>query len=226
MSTLDEIRAAFVRDGFAHFNLATHLPEVQVAASGLERVPEHAWSHIVKNHEGEFEYPLDRFSEMAGHQRLAEDDLRAGRFSFSFERLNDTPANATILELQCMKGLLNSPAMSELLLHVTARKPSRIVQCYVSRFRKGHFIYTHRDPGQSFGVAVNLTRFWDPNHGGLTVILDEGGSAVRACLVPVAFQTLVFDTSERSTPHFVSMVSATPPCARMAAIARYDATVE
>jgi len=34
---------------------------------------------------------------------------------------------------------------------------------------------------------------------------------------------LVFDTSKRSTPHLVSMVSVSPPQARMAAIARYDA---
>ncbi|WP_314405062.1 hypothetical protein [Stenotrophomonas rhizophila] len=223
MSTLDEIRGCFVRDGFAYFDLAGYLPDVQEAAGNLGRIPEGAWSHIIRNREGEFEFPHDRLSEIARHQRMAEEDLKEGRFAFSFERLNDSIANAGVYEFHSMKRLLGSTAMSNVLCNVTARRPTRIVQFYISRFGRGHFISTHRDPGQSFGVAVNLTRGWDPNHGGLTVILDGECHTARACLVPTAFQMLVFDTSKRSTPHLVSMVSVSPPQARMAAIARYDA---
>lgn len=60
MSTLDEIRGCFVRDGFAYFDLAAHLPDVQEAAGNLGRIPEGAWSHIIRNREGEFEFPPDR----------------------------------------------------------------------------------------------------------------------------------------------------------------------
>lgn len=223
MNAPDILRERFQQEGFACFDMSHFFPELYEAADGLQCVDERAWSYIIRNHEGEFEVPGGQASEAHGHHQRAEDDLQAGAFSFSFRRLEDTAVNAHVPAFRAVREILDSAPMREKLATVTGRTPMDIVQFYISRFDKGNFLYTHRDPGQSFGVVVNLTRQWDPNHGGLTMVLDAGTGSVNACLVPMAFQAMVFDTSLRSIPHFVSMVSASTRHRRIAAVARYDA---
>lgn len=223
MSAIDAIGDSFIREGFVSFDLACYLPGLDEATRGLDAVDEDVWSFIIKNHLGEFELPISGLDESRRLHQLAEDDLRSGSFSFSFRRLGDNVANDRISSFHNIKKMLSSARMFDLLQQVTKRRPIELLQFYISRFDRGHFLYTHRDPGQSFGIAVNLTRRWDPNHGGLTVILDEDSQSVRACLLPTPYQVLVFDTSARSIPHFVSMVTSSPPWPRLAAVARYDA---
>lgn len=54
-------------------------------------------------------------------------------------------------------------------------------------------------------------------------MLPDGGKEPAACLVPALFTLLVFDTSARRIPHFVSAVTAPARRRRITAVARYRA---
>ncbi|MCC7634931.1 hypothetical protein [Stenotrophomonas rhizophila] len=207
--------------GYVCFDLSMFVPGLARLADGIEAIDERAWSFIIKHRCGEADLPAGGIEQASRAHALAEQDYAAGRFAFSFRRLQDSPANRRVPAFAALRVLLGSTAVLELLATVTGRVPLAVSQFYVSRFDQGNFLSTHCDPGQSFGLAVNLTRRWDPNHGGLTLVLDDDRTAVRACLVPTRFQALLFDTSARQVPHCVSMVTARPTVPRLAAIARY-----
>lgn len=222
MHVPDPLRQAFLAQGYVCFDLSAFVPGLARLADGIEAVEERAWSFIIKNRSGQADIPAAQIELALRQHALAEQDYAAGQFAFSFRRLQDSPANRRVPAFAALRVLLGSTAVLELLAAVTGRVPVAVSQFYVSRFDKGHFLYTHCDPGQSFGLALSLTRHWDPNHGGLTLVLDDARTRVRACLVPLRFQALLFDTSARQVPHCVSMVTARPAVRRLAAIVRYQ----
>jgi Rps23 Pro-64 3,4-dihydroxylase Tpa1-like proline 4-hydroxylase len=219
----DAFAHTFRDHGHVHFNVLPWLPELDGISDGLEHLPEQAWSYIIRNRDGEFELPATQRRLARVQQRKAVRDHAAGTFAFSFRRIDGASQNLHVPALADARRLMDGPALRSLLHTVTGRVPLAIRQFYVSRFDEGDFLSTHCDPGQSFGVVINLTREWDPNHGGLTMLLSEDRSRVRSCLLPVRFQLLVFDTSKRLIPHFVSTVGAHGACKRLALVVRYDA---
>lgn len=221
---MPDVLARTFRDrGHVHFNVLPWLPELDGISGELEQLQEQAWSYIIRNRDGEFEFPATQRHLARLQQRKAVRDRTAGTFAFSFRRIDGALQNFLVPPVADARRLMDGPTLRSLLHTVTGRVPVAIRQFYVSRFDEGDFLSTHCDPGQSFGVVINLTREWDPNHGGLTVLLTEDRSRVRSCLLPVRFQLLVFDTSKRLIPHFVSTVGAHGPCKRLALVVRYDA---
>ncbi|WP_181150012.1 hypothetical protein [Ensifer aridi] len=221
MSKIESFCETFRGEGFVYFDLSEFLPDLPRIAEGAERIEDRFWSAIIKNREGVADYYQD--SRAAAAHELAIADYTAGRFSYSFKRLDDTPTNNRNPIFWGVKTLLSSESMFELLRQVTGRKATAIRRFYFNRFDEGEFLFTHTDPGQSFGLVLNLSKGWEPNHGGLTMVQTDDRKAIRACLVPSAFQVLIFDTSARLIPHFVSMVTARPIAKRIAVVVRYDA---
>lgn len=222
MPKCNELRKRFDRDGYVHFNLSTYISRIRKAALGLDEIDDALWSNIIKHSTSEFDfYPDEAQSARLAHQ-LAFADYQESKFAFSFMRMPDNDRSAQSKTFRNLKECLSSKAMYDLLEGATGKRPKGISQFYLNRFDKGHFLNTHCDPGQSYGVVVHLSKAWDPNHGGLTTILSDDRNTVRECLVPAQFQTLIFDTRDRLIPHFVSMVTATSHSRRIAAVIRYD----
>lgn len=221
LSKIESLRETFDVEGFVYFDLSEFLPGLPRIAEGVERIEDRFWSAIIKNRDGVADYYQD--SRAAAAHELAIADYTAGEFSYSFKRLEDTPTNNRNPIFWGVKTLLSSEPMFELLKQVTGRQATAIRQFYFNRFDEGEFLFTHTDPGQSFGLVLNLSKGWEPNHGGLTMVQTDDRKAIRACLVPTEFQALIFDTSARLIPHFVSMVTARPRAKRIAVVVRYDA---
>ncbi|MBT2766490.1 hypothetical protein J7J08_02420 [Stenotrophomonas sp. ISL-67] len=217
----DYLHERFKVDGYVNFDLRLFVPGIPELAEGISCIEEGRWSFIIKNDQGEYDLPPGERDEAERHHLIADQDRERGGFAFSFRWIPDTHENCDLEALQQAKQVLGSACVMDLLRAVTGRRPSGVSQCYLSWFEPGHFLGTHCDPGQSFGVALNLTKDWDPNFGGVTLLVPEHEGAVSSCLVPAPYQLLVFDTSVRRIPHLVSKVSAPAGRKRLAAIARY-----
>jgi len=217
------LRERFQLDGYVHFDLRAFVPSIADVVERVASIGEDRWSFIVKNRDGEHDLCSSDKVEASRQHAIADRDRELGRFAFSFRWMPDSRENADVEALQAMKQLMASRPVLELLGKVTGSVPLAVSQFYLSWFEHGHFLGTHCDPGQSFGVALSLTKEWDPNHGGLTVVLPDGGKEPAACLVPGLFTLLVFDTSARRIPHFVSAVTAPARRRRITAVARYRA---
>ena len=85
---------------------------------------------------------------------------------------------------------------------------------YLSRFDKDDFLTTHCDSDDGIGIVINLTKEWEANYGGLTMILDT--------FIPSYLNILIFDTKKRKIPHFVSAVTSNRTSKRMALVVRYN----
>ncbi len=206
----------FHKHGFVTFDLGLRVPRIRELPQMLQDMPEDVWRAVIRNRHGEFDLARTRRRTIRRQHLTASQDLATGVFSFSFLWINDSAQPP----VRFAKELLESIEMTHLLARITHRRPHSVSQLYLSRYDPGAFLSTHRDPGQSYGVAINLTEQWDPTYGGLTVVLNEDQS-VRACLCPRPFHALVFDTSHRSIPHFVSRVAPFVRSPRLALIARF-----
>ncbi len=220
----DHLHERFTVDGYVNFDLLSFVPGIAELAERVACIEENRWSFIIKNGHGEHDIAPAERDEAERQHLIANEERERGDFSFSFRWIPDTRENCDLEPLQQVKQILGSEVVMELLRAVTGRSASGVSQCYLSWFERGHFLGTHCDPGQSFGVALSLTQDWDPNFGGLTLLVPECEGAVSSCLVPTPYRLLVFDTSARHIPHLVSMVSAPAGRRRLAAIARYLAT--
>lgn len=218
MNSPDDLARIFHEQGFASFDLSLYLSGLEDVALQAAQVPDDAWRAVVRNHHGQFDFASQQKRTIIRQHRVASSDLARGRFAYSFQWIDSSHGSPF---LSPAKAFLDNEEFRRLLTRITGRAPSAVSQFYLSRYVRGSFLSTHCDPGQSYGIVLNLTHQWNPDHGGLTVILEKDRQHVRACLCPTLFSILIFDTSQRSIPHFVSMVGATAPSPRIALVARF-----
>ena len=150
-------------------------------------------------------------------------DFCKNEFSFFFRRLlNEGIEDFAISEASKKAyAFCNSDIFKNLIENVTGRNIGDIDVFYINRFDRGCFLNTHTDRGENIGIAINITKSWDPNFGGLTHILDESRKNVIETLTPKFGEMFIFDVSEMQVPHFVSMVAVNSKDKRMSIIARY-----
>ena len=123
-----------------------------------------------------------------------------------------------------MRCYVSSLELLSTLSKIGQREIKDIPVFYINRFDKGDFLTTHSDRGagsNSMGVVISLTKEWNPNHGGLTFMLNQERQSISNVVVPKLGRALVFDIAEKHSPHFVSMVTASSDFRRLAIVARY-----
>lgn len=104
-----------------------------------------------------------------------------------------------------MRSCLSSHDLINILAKIGNRKISVMSVFYINRLDKGDFIVTHSDRGagrNSMGVVVNLTKKWNPNHGGLTFMIDQESSNINGVITPKLGRVLVFDIIEKNQSSF------------------------
>lgn len=223
MKTKD-LHTAFKNKGYVNFSIDQFFPEFAFFSDNFNSINDSEWSYIIKNRYGEHDFYLSENSmeEIEREKLLSFEDYNNGVFSFSFRRLPDNDRSGKITYFSAIKDIVGSEKFKSFLTSITGREIKKMALLYLNRFDKGDFLTTHCDPGESFGIVINLTGNWNPNHGGLTVILDKERKFIVDTLVPYNLTTLIFDTSEKEIPHFVSMVTAEGKKKRMALVVRYD----
>ncbi|HCR4098005.1 TPA: hypothetical protein OOF48_003208, partial [Providencia rettgeri] len=92
----------------------------------------------------------------------------------------------------------------------------------LSKFDKNDFLTTHCDSDDGIGIVINLTKEWEANYGGLTMILDNEKKEILETFIPSYLNILIFDTKKRKIPHFVSTVTSNKISKRMALVVRYN----
>jgi Rps23 Pro-64 3,4-dihydroxylase Tpa1-like proline 4-hydroxylase len=181
------------------------------------------WTQLIKNSKMEKDFNLVNEKEdiLAEYNNTLK-DYSEGRFCFSFKRINKPLGNSSLIDE--MRSCLSSHNLISIFSKIGHRKISTMSVFYINRFDKGDFITTHSDRGagrNSMGVVVNLTKEWNPNHGGLTFMLDQESSDINGIVKPKLGRVLVFDIMEKHSPHFVSMVTSNSTVRRIGLVARY-----
>jgi|GEM_PF-5226915 len=118
-----------------------------------------------------------------------------------------------------------SDAMHAFVHAVTGKKTGSLNAFYGTRFRQGDFLTTHSDPFALLGFVLNLTRVWDPNHGGVLHIVDHSTGAITKSLSPAFGTFMLFDIRDRDIPHFVSEVVVATAEPRLGVAGRWNEQV-
>lgn len=189
----------------------------------LQKKEDRYWTQLIKNSKLEKDFNLvEEKEEILVSYDNALRDYNEGRLCFSFKRINKPLEKSSVIDE--IKQYLASPNLINIFSRIGNRTISTMSVFYINRFDKGDFITTHSDRGagrNSIGVVVNLTEEWDPNHGGLTFMLDQEGKAINGVVMPKLGRVLVFDITGKNNPHFVSMVTSNSRVRRLALVARY-----
>jgi len=213
----------FREHGYCSIDLFLRIPDlVQKCKDACDSIEEHDWTYIIHNSTEEIDLPYNvppaRLKQVkAGALKVYQE----GGFAFSFRRLTDLEDVPIHPAMKLFDDYLTREDFLGLLSTLSGRLIGAMEVRYINRFDQGDFLTTHRDPGSNLGIALNLTSQWNLNFGGLTFILNESQSSVHDILTPSYGRLFIFDTSQRTVPHFVSMVTAPPAQNRIALIARY-----
>jgi len=189
----------------------------------LQEKEDRYWTQLIKNSELEKDFNLvDEEKDILTSYNNALRDYSEGRFCFSFKRINKPLENSAVIDE--MRSRLSSLDLINILSRIGHRKISTMSVFYINRFDRGDFITTHSDRGagrNSMGIVVSLTKEWNPNYGGLTLMLDRERRDINGVVMPKLGRVLIFDIIEKHNPHFVSMVTSNSTIRRLALVARY-----
>ena len=214
----------FRQDGFIQLEVRTEFErELNEMAQQISVFHQDEWLHIIKNsiQEQDYFFPIEQ-TLISYHQSIALHEYQQGLFCFSFRRI---VANHRLLHraIFCrIKAFFCAEIFLNFLEKICQRNLKEISSFYITRFDQGDFLSTHCDAESNIAVVLNLTQRWNPNHGGLTCILDKTRNLVMETLTPTFGSLFIFDTLEKSIPHFVSMVTVTPEFPRVAISVRYQ----
>ncbi|WJY16521.1 2OG-Fe(II) oxygenase family protein [Pectobacteriaceae bacterium CE90] len=222
---MDNLKNRFSQKGYLSKNLADmYDSELKLIMESAESTSEDSWTYIFRNSSEQRDLVYGSpDSEVSTCYDLCYQDYCLNKFSFFFRRLLNE-SSEEIVNTEASKiayNFCNSDDLKNLLQYYTGRKIGEIEVFYINRFDKGHFLNTHTDSGNNIGIALNITKNWDPNYGGLTHILDHNRKKVIDTLTPTFGELFLFDTSQTQIPHLVSMINVNQKNKRMSVIARY-----
>lgn len=223
-SDLISYQECFGQDGFVQLGLQAEFEsDVNKISHKISAFHQDEWSHIIKNSIQEQDYflPIEQ-TLISYHQSIALHEYQHGAFCFSFKRIVDNPRLCHEAFFNKIKAFFCTETFLNFLEKICQRRVKEMSSFYISRFDQGDFLTTHCDAESNIAVVLNLTRRWNPNHGGLTCILDQTRNRVIETLTPTFGNLFIFDTLEKSIPHFVSMVTVTPEFPRVAISVRYQ----
>ncbi|MEY0116689.1 2OG-Fe(II) oxygenase family protein [Providencia rettgeri] len=187
----------------------------------INSIEEDKWSFIIKNRQRVSDFYLSDtdINSINDEKTSAFEDRDNGEFSFSFRRICFNEIKIIFADLI---SVVNDVKFKNFLENLTGSKVNIISNMYLSKFDKDDFLTTHCDSDDGIGIVINLTKEWEANYGGLTMILDKDKKTILDTFIPSYLNILIFDTKKRKIPHFVSTVTSNRTSKRMALVVRYN----
>lgn len=218
---LNKHKKAFLSNGYTSFAVKNFFPDFEVNLNLINSIEEDKWSFIIKNRRGINDFYLSDtdIDSINYEKKIAFEDRDNGEFSFSFKRIRFNDMKIIFVDLI---SLVNDIKFKSFLENLTEIKINMISNIYLSRFDKDDFLTTHCDSDDGIGIVINLTKEWELNYGGLTMILDKDKKTILETFAPSYLDILIFDTKKRKIPHFVSAVTSNKTSKRMALVVRYN----
>ncbi|WP_272663612.1 2OG-Fe(II) oxygenase family protein [Providencia sp. PROV110] len=211
----------FLSNGYTSFSIKDFFPEFEVNLNLINNIEDDKWSFIIKNRRGVSDFYLsDTDIESINYEKtIAFEDRDNGEFSFSFRRICFDEIKIILVDLI---AVVDDVKFKDFLWSITGKKVNMISNIYLSKFDKNDFLTTHCDSDDGIGIVINLTKKWEANYGGLTMILDNEKKEILETFIPSYLNILIFDTKKRKIPHFVSTVISNKISKRMALVVRYN----
>lgn len=218
---INKHKKTFLSNGYASFAIKDFFPDFEVRLDLINSIEDDKWSFIIKNRRGVNDFYLfDTDIDSINYEKIiASEDRDNGDFSFSFKRICFNDMKVILFDLI---SVVNDIEFKSFLGELTGSKISMISNLYLSKFDKDDFLTTHCDSDDGIGIVINLTKEWDPNYGGLTMILDKDKKTILDTFIPSYLNILIFDTKRRKTPHFVSTITSNTEYERIALVVRYN----
>ncbi|WOB92353.1 MULTISPECIES: 2OG-Fe(II) oxygenase family protein [Providencia] len=211
----------FLSNGYTSFTIKDFFPDFNIDLNLINSIEEDKWSFIIKNRQRVSDFYLSDtdINSINDEKTSAFEDRDNGEFSFSFRRICFNEIKIIFADLI---SVVNDVKFKNFLENLTGSKVNVISNMYLSKFDKDDFLTTHCDSDDGIGIVINLTKEWEANYGGLTMILDNDKKTILDTFIPSYLNILIFDTKKRKIPHFVSTVTSNRTSKRMALVVRYN----
>lgn len=218
---INKHKQTFLSNGYTSFAIKNFFPDFEINLSLINSIEEDKWSFIIKNRRGVNDFYLSdtNIDSINYEKTIASEDRDNGDFSFSFKRICFNDMKVILFDLI---SVVNDIKFKNFLSELTGSKISMISNIYLSKFDKDDFLTTHCDSDDGIGIVINLTKEWNSNYGGLTMILDQDKKTILDTFIPTYLNILIFDTKRRKIPHFVSTITSNTKYGRIALVVRYN----
>ena len=105
--------------------------------------------------------------------------------------------------------VIGSQESMDLIKEVTGEDVRGTAALFASRYEADCFLNTHTDNGRGkIAMVLNLTRDWNPEHGGCLSFLDWDYRTIRQVVNPTFNSLTLFYVVGQGTPHKVSRVAS------------------
>lgn len=179
----------------------------------VTKIPTHWFSRTIMPTKDEFKMtPYEETPELAENvdfQKVlekCEETFEKNEFAYRFRRTfrnHFETCNCGVCQLDKLFG---SPEMLERFSQIVNEKVVSLGETFLSKYQKDDFLSTHHDKGKGhFAFIYQLTKDWNPNHGGLLTFIE--GNEVKKTISPHFNSLSIFRIKDVPiTDHFVSRV--------------------
>jgi hypothetical protein len=177
------------------------------------KIPTHWFSRTIMPTKDEFKMtPYKETPELAKNEEFqevlqkCEETFEKNEFAYRFRRTFRNHFETCKCGVCQLDKLFGSPEILERFSQIVNEKVVSLGETFLSKYQKDDFLSTHHDKGKGhFAFIYQLTKDWNPNHGGLLTFLE--GNDVRKTISPHFNSLSIFRIKDVPiTDHFVSRV--------------------
>ena len=167
------------------------------------------WSYSVKPINDNYDLVMLPVNDpkLKEHVEFAENIADKKQFAYKFKRTIDNHYNTCYCYACRLYSTMKSPEVLEALSNIVGKKVNIMDEIFASKYDKGDFLTTHHDKNKgNYTFILQLTKDWDPCHGGLTHFVDSNKEIYKT-ISPVFNTLTIFKLSpDKQMDHFVSKV--------------------